>query len=120
MSSCLAINVMGFFQKSELWKHEVSCKEKNGLPRENPGKETDQAAAFCLVQRKGNTTKSCSKIIGRMLHDEVSLEVKSDALTCEYGDRLLEKNGNYPSKGGYVSQRMRELGRFVIAAKALN
>lgn len=26
-----------------------------------------------------------------MLHDEVSLEVKSDALICEYGDRLLEK-----------------------------
>lgn len=50
----------------------------------------------------------------------MSLEVKSDALTCEYGDRLLEKHGNDPSKDGYVSQKMRELGRFVIAAKALN
>lgn len=52
----------------------------------------------------------------------MSLEVKSDALTCEYGDRLLEKHENDPSKDGFVSQKMRELGRFVIAAKnkALN
>ncbi|KAK0132576.1 hypothetical protein N1851_032543 [Merluccius polli] len=55
-----------------------------------------------------------------MLHDEVSIEVKSDALICEYGDRLLEKHCSDPSKDGYVSQKMRELGRFVIAAKALN
>lgn len=53
------------------------------------------------------------------MHDEVSLEVKSDKLICEYGDRLLEKHGSDPSKDGYVSQKMRELGRFVIAAKSL-
>lgn len=55
-----------------------------------------------------------------MLHDEVSLEVKSDALICEYGDRLLEKHGSDPSKDGYVSHKMRELGRFVNAAKSIN
>lgn len=48
-----------------------------------------------------------------MLHDEVSLHVKSDALIWEYGDRLLEKHGSDPSKDGYVSQKLRELGRFV-------
>ncbi|KAL0152203.1 hypothetical protein M9458_051926 [Cirrhinus mrigala] len=53
------------------------------------------------------------------MHDEVSLEVKSDELICEYGDRLLERHGSDPSKDGYVSQKMRELGRFVIAAKSL-
>lgn len=55
-----------------------------------------------------------------MLHDEISLQVKSDSLICEYGDRLLEKHGSDPSKDGYVSQKMRELGRFVIAAKTLD
>ncbi|ROL50202.1 hypothetical protein DPX16_0471 [Anabarilius grahami] len=53
------------------------------------------------------------------MHDEVSLEVKSDTLICEYGHRLLEKHGSDPSKDGYVSQKMSELGRFVIAAKSL-
>ncbi|XP_073805417.1 uncharacterized protein si:ch211-235f1.3 isoform X3 [Danio rerio] len=110
----------GFFRKHDLWKHEVSCKNRIGLPLEESGKRKRvQAAASCLLPVQENTTKRCRKIISRMLHDEVSLQVKSDALICEYGDRLLEKHGSDPSKDGYVSQKMRELGRFVIAAKKL-
>ncbi len=111
----------GFFLKHDLWKHEVSCRKQKGLHREESRKKKRvQAAASCLIPIQGNTTERCRKIIGKMLHDEVSLHVKSDALICEYGDRLLEKHGSDPSKDGYVSQKMRELGRFVIAAKALN
>lgn len=111
----------GFFLKHDLWKHEVSCRKQKGLHREESRKKKRvQAAASCLIPIQGNTTERCRKIIDKMLHDEVSLHVKSDTLICEYGDRLLEKHGSDPSKDGYVSQKMRELGRFVIAAKALN
>ena len=55
-----------------------------------------------------------------MLIDKVSLEVRNDPLICEFGDRLLEKHGSDRSKDGYVSQKMRELGRFVLAAKSID
>ena len=111
----------GFFLKKELWKHQASCKKNNGPSQEKSSKRSRvQAAASCLIPKKGNATKRCSEIIDRMLYDDVSLEVKSDPLICEYGNRLLEKHGSDPSKDGYVSQKMRELGRFVIASKALN
>lgn len=109
MSTCPAINVMGFSKK-------VSSRSMRF-----PAKKKMVSRPKCSSFQEKEIQQS-SKIIGRILHDEVSLEVKSDALTCEYGDRLLEKHENDPSKDGFVSQKMRELGRFVIAAKnkALN
>ncbi|GLD71008.1 uncharacterized protein AKAME5_002232800 [Lates japonicus] len=55
-----------------------------------------------------------------MVIDKVSHEVKNDPLICEFGDRLLEKHGDDRSKDGHVSQKMRELGRFLVAAKSLD
>lgn len=55
-----------------------------------------------------------------MVIDKVSVEVKNDPLICEFGDRLLEKHGNDRTKDGDVSQKMRELGRFLLAAKSLD
>lgn len=52
--------------------------------------------------------------------DKVSLEVRKDPFICEFGDRLLEKHGSDPSKDGHVSQKMRELGRFLVAAKSID
>lgn len=110
-----------FFRKRDLWKHEAFCKKKNGPPHKKSGKRNRvQSAASCLIPKGAHVTDRCSKILDRMMHDEVSLEIKSDPLICEYGERLLEKHGSDPSKDGYVSQKMRELGRFLIAAKALN
>ena len=52
--------------------------------------------------------------------DKVSLKIKKDQLICEFGDRLLERYESNASKDSHVSQKMRELGRFVFAAKSLD
>lgn len=79
-----------------------------------------QSAASSLLPCRGKMSGRCSNIVNKMMIDNVSLEVKNDPLICEYGDRLLEKHRSDPSKDGHVSQKMRELGRFVLAAKSIN
>lgn len=41
-------------------------------------------------------------------------------MTHSFGDRLPEKHGSDGSKDGHVSQKMRESGRFVLAAKSID
>ncbi|KAJ8286468.1 hypothetical protein GJAV_G00039570 [Gymnothorax javanicus] len=111
----------GFFLKDDLWKHEDFCRKRMGKPAEKSKKRKRvQAAASCLIPYKGAASGRCRKILNRMMIDDVSIEVKSDPLICEFGDRLLEKHEGDTSKDGYVSQKMRELGRFVLAAKSLD
>lgn len=47
-------------------------------------------------------------------------EFGDSPLKCEFGDSLLEKHGSDRAKDGHVGQKMRELGRFVLAAKSLD
>ncbi|XP_029916232.1 uncharacterized protein LOC115370202 isoform X2 [Myripristis murdjan] len=79
-----------------------------------------QTAASALIPFRGQASQRCSEVVNRMIIDDVSVQVKNDPLICEFGDRLLEKHGSDRSKDAYVSQKMRELGRFVQAAKSID
>ncbi|XP_041823315.1 uncharacterized protein LOC121628352 isoform X2 [Melanotaenia boesemani] len=113
-----------FFVKTELWRHEKLCRktflDTHSGSEEPKKKRRVQTAAVSLLPLRGQASQRCSDLICRMVVDKISTEVKNDPLICEYGDRLLEKHGNDRSKDGHVSQKMRELGRFMLAAKSLN
>ncbi|KAF3855744.1 hypothetical protein F7725_016467, partial [Dissostichus mawsoni] len=98
----------GFFVKSELWKHEVNCKKNVAYLRKNHGKGTESK----LQLRVSFLSKEMQQRDVRKYFPECCM------MTCLL--RLLEKHGSDASKDGYVSQKMREMGRFVIAAKTLN
>lgn len=86
----------GFFQKSELLKHEKTCHETLDEP-------TDVVA-------DAHATDT----------DDVSLQVKNDPLICQFADRLLEERSGGPSKDGDARQEVTMLGRFLLAAKSLD
>ncbi|XP_029701429.1 uncharacterized protein isoform X4 [Takifugu rubripes] len=109
-----------FFLKDLLWKHEKSCRIKNAVGKNEPSKRRIQASASALLLGKGQSSKRCTSIITRMNVDDVSYAVKNDTLICEFGERLLEKHGGDPSKDAYISQWLRELGRFLLAVKSLD
>lgn len=112
---------LGFFIKTELWRHEKKCLKTMGkLEVQSNRRRRVQVSASSLLPYKGQASQRCSNIVNRMIIDEVSQEVRNDPLICEFGDRLLEKHGSDPSKDGNVSQRMRELGRFVLSAKSID
>ena len=110
----------GFFLKTVLWRHEKVCRKTMTVSAESKKKRRVQSAALSLLPYRGLSSERCSAIVRRMVIDKVSTEVKNDPLICEFGDRLLEKHGNDRTKDGHVSQKMGELGRFLLAAKSLD
>lgn len=55
-----------------------------------------------------------------MLQDKVTSHIRSDTMICKYGDTLFARKGREQSQHRYIAQKMRELGRFVLAAKEID
>ncbi|XP_029932206.1 uncharacterized protein LOC115376631 isoform X2 [Myripristis murdjan] len=79
-----------------------------------------QAAASRLLPVSSGASESCSEVLHRMNQDAVSHQVKSDWLICKYGNRLMSSEEGGQMKYDYVSKKLRELGRFLLAAKSLD
>ncbi|XP_071401664.1 uncharacterized protein [Centroberyx affinis] len=79
-----------------------------------------QAAASRLLPVSSGASESCSEVLHRMNQDHVSHQVKSDWLICKYGNRLMGNQDGAQTRYDYVSQKLRELGRFLLAAKSLD
>ncbi|XP_027132411.1 uncharacterized protein LOC113745130 isoform X2 [Larimichthys crocea] len=79
-----------------------------------------QAAASRLLPVSSGASESCSEVLHRMNQDHVSHQVKSDWLICKYGTKLMGNQDGSQRRYDYVSQKLRELGRFLLAAKSLD
>ncbi|XP_059211600.1 uncharacterized protein LOC131990213 [Centropristis striata] len=79
-----------------------------------------QAAASRLLPISSGASESCSEVLHRMNQDYVSHQVKSDWLICKYGNKLMGNQDGSQRRYDYVSQKLRELGRFLLAAKSLD
>ncbi|AWO97410.1 Hypothetical protein SMAX5B_010542 [Scophthalmus maximus] len=144
---------LGFFLRSDLWKHQASCRKKlasdssknaalTAETTSEPVKDTTsdsssnpfcdrtddqprkrsrvQAAASRLLPISGGASESCSEVLHRMNQDHISHQVKSDWLICKYGNKLMGNQDGSQKRYDYVSQKLRELGRFLLAAKSLD
>ncbi|XP_030266311.1 uncharacterized protein LOC115577569 isoform X2 [Sparus aurata] len=88
---------------------------------DRPRKRTRvQAAASRLLPISSGASESCSEVLHRMNQDHVSHQVKSDWLICKFGNKLMENQDGSQRRYDYVSQKLRELGRFLLAAKSLD
>ncbi|XP_039996157.1 uncharacterized protein LOC120797017 [Xiphias gladius] len=79
-----------------------------------------QAAASRLLPISSGASESCSEVLHRMNQDHISHQVKSDWLICKYGNKLMGNQDGSQRRYDYVSQKLRELGRFLLAAKSLD
>ncbi|XP_051800335.1 uncharacterized protein LOC127532550 [Acanthochromis polyacanthus] len=79
-----------------------------------------QAAASRLLPISSGASESCSEILHRMNQDNVSHQAKSDWLICKYGNKLMGNQDGLQRRYDYVSQKLRELGRLLLAAKSLD
>ncbi|XP_070849709.1 uncharacterized protein [Chaetodon trifascialis] len=79
-----------------------------------------QAAASRLLPISSGASESCSEVLHRMNQDHVSHQVKSDWLICKYGNKLMGNQDGSQRRYDYVSQKLRELGRLLLAAKSLD
>jgi integrase len=103
------------YRKKDLWKHSNFCvaldqNEKSRYPVKN-GR---------LLLPVGNCQEQLvKKVLNSMRDDNVTLTVKSDLRIRDLGKRLFEKHGHEDHKIQYISQKLRELGRLLLASKSL-
>ncbi|XP_059900285.1 uncharacterized protein LOC132451691 isoform X2 [Gadus macrocephalus] len=106
------------FKRTELWRHGRSCGERNRETEKGKRRRVQKASSQLLpiMESAGGVTK----VIHTMLQDNVTSHIRSDEMICKYGDALFARKGREQSQHGYIAQKLRELGRFVLAAKKID
>ncbi|KAK9976624.1 hypothetical protein ABG768_021829, partial [Culter alburnus] len=103
------------FKRTELWRHEKSCRERK--EERQKGKRVQKSSLHLLPLKSG---QGVQKIIHSMQQDHVTSHIRSDEMICAYGDALFAKKGREESQHRYIAQKLRELGRFMLAAKEID
>ncbi|XP_029967431.1 M-phase phosphoprotein 8 isoform X1 [Salarias fasciatus] len=111
-----------FYRKTDLWRHEQSCKARRGDPKsaEKTLKHDSHSPVPQPLPVSEFLTESCREIIHIMHQDDISAHVRSDPLICKYGNALSAKYDHDKSQFAYIAQKMRELGRFVLAVNDID
>ena len=52
--------------------------------------------------------------MSRMTYNEVTIAARNDTIIVKIGEKLFQKHGHLPQLYSHVSQKMRELGRFLV------
>ncbi|XP_017577082.1 uncharacterized protein si:ch211-266o15.1 isoform X1 [Pygocentrus nattereri] len=108
---------LGFFLKSESCRHQRSCKMKKD---KNSHRKWSRSASNKTFALHDCLSEGCRGIVRSMRDDDISKQLRNDELICKFGNSLCEKRVNLKSQHSYVSQKMRELGRFMLAVKELD
>ncbi|XP_047456744.1 M-phase phosphoprotein 8 isoform X2 [Mugil cephalus] len=111
-----------FYRKADLWRHERSCKARKGDQKssEKPKRNRCDSPASRLLPMSESLTGGCKEIIHIMHQDDISKHIRNDPLICKYGNALSAKYDHDKSQFAYIAQKMRELGRFVLAVNELD
>ncbi|XP_063743201.1 M-phase phosphoprotein 8 isoform X1 [Eleginops maclovinus] len=111
-----------FYRKTDLWRHERTCKARKGDQKssEKSKKSRVHSAASRLLPMSEFLIGGCEEIIHIMHQDDISRHVRNDPLICKYGNALSAKYDHDKSQFAYIAQKMRELGRFVVAVNELD
>ncbi|KAI5610799.1 zinc finger MYM-type protein 4-like isoform X3 [Silurus asotus] len=107
---------LGFFLERDLWRHKKSCKWKKDDEAPS-GRERPRSANIALHE---SLSEGCQSIVRNMRNDEISKCLSNDALICKFGNSLYKKHGHEKGGHDYVAQKMRTLGRFMLAVKELD
>ncbi|XP_049450276.1 M-phase phosphoprotein 8 isoform X3 [Epinephelus fuscoguttatus] len=111
-----------FYRKTDLWRHERSCKARKGDQKSSERTKGSRvhSAASRLLPMSEFLTGGCEEIIHIMHQDDISRHIRNDPLICKYGNALSAKYDHDKSQFAYIAQKMRELGRFVLAVSELD
>lgn len=111
-----------FYRKTDLWRHERSCKARKGDQKsgERAKRNRVHSASSQLLPMSEFLTGGCKEIIHIMHQDDISRHIRNDPLICKFGNALSVKYDHDKSQFAYIAQKMRELGRFVLAVNELD
>ncbi|XP_034538605.1 uncharacterized protein LOC117812108 isoform X3 [Notolabrus celidotus] len=107
----------GLFTKRVMWRHFQVCKFKPQDKTSKAGKTRVQALCAFAEPVPPGFSDAYWKFLNDMNQDKIAIAVKQDSCILEYGYRLFKKNERVISQHQYIRQKLRELGRLLLAAK---
>ncbi|XP_063226925.1 uncharacterized protein LOC134533339 isoform X1 [Bacillus rossius redtenbacheri] len=110
-----------FYVKKQLARHQLKCKKMANAGKPCGRDRSVQARSALLIPTgKNASTRFKCLIMSKMTHDGVFQEIATDKLIQTFGESLLEKLGHEERHHRMISNRCRELGRFMLEVKKID
>lgn len=107
-----------FFLQRDLWKHVKVCKHR---PNDESRKRRSRSIGIMLLPNASNASPGLQKeVLSRMNAGKVATAVRNDSLIVSYGNNLHFQHGHAAQRIQYISQKLRLLGRLLIAVRKIN
>lgn len=110
MTVCHA-NTSETLKRTELWRCEKSYGDMKGERR------VQKVSSHQIPIME--SSEGIQKVIHSMLQGNVTSHLRRDRMICIYGDALFARKGREQSQHRSITQKMKELTRFVSSAKEI-
>jgi len=57
-------------------------------------------------------------VLAKMNDDRIAVVAKNDPLVVKFGETLYEKHGHHDHLHGFISNKLREVARFLLSVRA--
>lgn len=109
--SCKAL-----YKKKDLWKHKKTCSSEDTSLKIRPV----HAGKLMMPPTQGAGRALFENVLARMKDDEIKSALLKDELILRYGNSLCEAKSSIKHHRTYISNKLRDLGRLLIAASKRN
>ncbi|XP_049890842.1 uncharacterized protein LOC126384039 isoform X1 [Epinephelus moara] len=111
---CLHCKAM--FSRNEMWRHVAKCPSRT-TSNSSAGGKTYVLTEMALAESPFSRTLPSGvwKLLVTMKPDEITSAVQNDFLLIKLAQSLSDKYGNNPNKRDYIRQKLREMGRLLLA-----
>ncbi|XP_045915514.1 uncharacterized protein LOC123977076 [Micropterus dolomieu] len=106
----------GMFKRKEMWRHVARCQSKT-TTNSATGDKTRVLSEMALADSpfSHKLPSGVWKMLLTMNQDEIAFAVQNDFLIIQLAQYLCEKYRNNPNKHDYIRQKLREMGRLLLA-----
>lgn len=109
----------GTYLRSSLWRHvKAAHPKKKGESHVKSSHQVDSASL--LPVSSGASQEFKEKVLYKMTNDAISIVVRMDKDIVTFGQKQFTKHARNPHQFNYIKQKMRELGRFLVEARAVD
>ncbi|XP_040909011.1 uncharacterized protein LOC121191726 isoform X2 [Toxotes jaculatrix] len=106
----------GMFKRINMWRHVARCTSRKMLNPVTSGK-TRVLGEIALAESpfSEKIPSGVWKLLSTMKQDEIAFIVQNDYLLIQLAEYLSEKYRNNQKKHDYIRQKLREMGRLLLA-----
>lgn len=107
-----------FCLQRDLWKHVKVCKHK---PSDDGIRRRHRSRGAMLLPSADSASSGLKEgVFARMNNGPEAILIRNDALLVSYGNNLFFQHGHASHRHQYISQKLRQLARFMLAVRKMD